>query len=584
VAWLLFITENEMKLFFSLFSFFLLAQSLIAQTKYDSPQSVFSQFQNMFSREEEQKPYDQYNPPDKCGTWIHLYIREHWNEFSFEQQKQYEKLTSLQTFDEDTVIGYFHVYYYTSGINAAKIVNDNGDSIGTAMAYAESVASYFNHSLEIEVHSLGYRSPPFTPLTIQIQNLSGVYGDADPFTKIIRIDNDFSNYSTKGLNAAKVTAAHELHHILQFQYSLSAPSSFMELTSVWMEDVVYDDVNDYYFYLRSPSGHFANPSISFTTANRAIEYSRGIWGKFLEKKFFNDSGTVNIGRLVMRRTWENIGSGMDVLPAIDSALQTVGSSLADAFKDFSYWSLFIGKNADTVRYYTEGKNYYWVERNESGRYVRRDNIRREELQKARGTKIVLRDSLHNVSARYFPILFEEDTVLTVLAFHTAAPNRSPSSFRYTLRKQEADKDFYSLPASFSAKLEMEKPAGGYTVADSTWSAQEVITRAAQSEELLIYPNPFENDGTQTVKIQLPPLQQKKSISLYILASDLTYIYSENNLEPFEDFNGGVGYHSSVIQWDGRRNDNSVTASGVYFVILTIGGEKHYVGKLAIIRK
>jgi len=66
------------------------------------------------------------------------------------------------------------------------------------------------------------------------------------YSSNIDINNDFigSSFFTKGIQALRVTAAHEFHHAIQFGYGWwgSDERYAYELTSTWMEDVVYTDV------------------------------------------------------------------------------------------------------------------------------------------------------------------------------------------------------------------------------------------------------------------------------------------------------------------------------------------------------
>ena len=71
----------------------------------------------------------------------------------------------------------------------------------------------------------------------------------------LEIDNDYANpiyQQTKGLDALRVTIAHEFHHAIQFGYYQGSDSIWwQESTSTWMEEVVYPDVDDYLQYLPS---------------------------------------------------------------------------------------------------------------------------------------------------------------------------------------------------------------------------------------------------------------------------------------------------------------------------------------------
>ena len=62
---------------------------------------------------------------------------------------------------------------------------------------------------------------------------------------------DIAIFLTKGINAARVTVAHEFHHAIQLgNYSYrDSDLFFYELTSTSMEEFVFNSVNDYYNYL-----------------------------------------------------------------------------------------------------------------------------------------------------------------------------------------------------------------------------------------------------------------------------------------------------------------------------------------------
>ena len=55
---------------------------------------------------------------------------------------------------------------------------------------------------------------------------------------------------TKPLHDLEVTFAHEYNHILQFGYDAYQDAWFAESTAVWMEDQVYNGINDYLRYVR----------------------------------------------------------------------------------------------------------------------------------------------------------------------------------------------------------------------------------------------------------------------------------------------------------------------------------------------
>ena len=69
----------------------------------------------------------------------------------------------------------------------------------------------------------------------------------------MKIDNNYEEdgYPTQGLMGLQVTAAHEFFHAIHFSlYSTYEASWLMEQTATWMEEQVYDHINDYRAYLQ----------------------------------------------------------------------------------------------------------------------------------------------------------------------------------------------------------------------------------------------------------------------------------------------------------------------------------------------
>ena len=67
------------------------------------------------------------------------------------------------------------------------------------------------------------------------------------------LDNDYSAFEFPGTKPAddlEVTLAHEYNHILQFGYDAFQDAWFAESTATWMEDQVYNGIDDYLRYVR----------------------------------------------------------------------------------------------------------------------------------------------------------------------------------------------------------------------------------------------------------------------------------------------------------------------------------------------
>jgi hypothetical protein len=160
------------------------------------------------------------------------------------------------------------------------------------------------------------------------------------------------------MDGLKITAAHEFFHAVQIGvYGIwtTIPNSdfyFYEITAVWMEDVLYDDVNDYYFDLPNYFHSFRDirgQSFSFTLFEHLFYagYERSVWAHFLAAKF---------GRGIVRDVWEAMKKE-PFLRSMDNVLRVRGTDFATAYATFSQWNYFTADRADPTRYYPEGRYY-----------------------------------------------------------------------------------------------------------------------------------------------------------------------------------------------------------------------------------
>ena len=72
------------------------------------------------------------------------------------------------------------------------------------------------------------------------------------------LDNDFVEFPLAPMDSAKVTAAHEFFHAIQFGYDFGEDVWLLEATATWMEEHVFDEVNDNRQYL--PAGQVFDPT------------------------------------------------------------------------------------------------------------------------------------------------------------------------------------------------------------------------------------------------------------------------------------------------------------------------------------
>ena len=118
----------------------------------------------------------------------------------------------------------------------------------------------------------------------------------------------------------EVTFAHEYCHILQMGYDAYQDAWMAESTAVWMEDQVYNGINDYLRYVR----RWVHLDRTPLTANSIGEYGATVWNEWLVRQY---------GRDIVRDAWAralHTRPGGFSVAAYDSAIRAAGSS------DFSH--------------------------------------------------------------------------------------------------------------------------------------------------------------------------------------------------------------------------------------------------------
>ena len=269
------------------------------------------------------------------------------------------------------------VHWTTSGEHKPNLadvdVNGVPDWVDTTLAEMETV-------WQTEIVDLGYRPPLAdtssgdngggTELDVYLANIGGAgyYGyctsddpkldlPLSPATSAVSaycvLDNDFSPSEFPAMTPTKnlqVTAAHEFFHAVQFGYDYLEDRWLMESTAAWVEDVVYDDVNDNRQYLKS--GPLQRPLAPLDKGKGGAQYGSWIFFRYLSEHYDD---------LVVRRIWEwaddstSQQSTNDLktysLPAIGRVLSARNTTLRKQFGDF------VTANTTPGVFYTEGAAY-----------------------------------------------------------------------------------------------------------------------------------------------------------------------------------------------------------------------------------
>jgi hypothetical protein len=503
-------------------------------------------------------------------TLLKAIIARHWQEYSESEKtllSPFFMRPSADLLPESIVSpkGRFKVHYTTEGLYA------------TTPEFAREAATSFEFAYDYQVGQLGFRPPPADfgidgpEHDIYIQNIpdygSTTYENVVPatarqdYTGWVEIDNDFTHTPTKGYDALHVTAAHEFFHLVQLGYrsyhvtDMSAIFLF-EAGATWMEDMVYDEVNDYYYYLPP---FFQHPSQPFYVSNGIHEYGLSVFYHMLEQQH---------GIEVIKSIWENFIHYEPVV-AIDQAVRRYGGTFAHKLIDFSIWNTHTGAYADTVHYYAEGRHY--PELKGDDRFDLYDKI---EISNENAELVVKYFELVPASAAGFMVtpVFEEPTNDYVVI---QTDNLSPL---YQYGAGDVNLDFYTNKDSVRTWLNIvnaEIPPSSFSVNKSHYTILVERGKSANESSKIssVVPNPFNpvEDHFLTLEYILQSTTNNLKFMVFQETGQLVFNQSYGKRP------GGYG----MIQWDGRNMNGKAVASGVYFLFL-IGDKRIKPSKVAII--
>ncbi len=282
-------------------------------------------------------------------------------------------------------------FHWTETTSSTHVVPLDDVNANTFPDYVDMTMSTFDTVYANEVETLGFRPPKSDETSennegnamtdVYLVNIGkdGLYGycttddpnfdrgskyefyDASAFCAV---DNDFTEAHFQALSPEQnmqVTAAHEFFHAVQFAYDILEDGWLLEGTAAWMEDVVYDDVNDNYQYLktsalRKPGLPIDYHSNNFNSADFSLKYGAFLWWRFLAE-ILAPEGVVH-DPLVIKEVWEQVdGSEAAQFGDLDSLKGTIAVVKARGANFRAVFNLFGNVNYFPETFYEEGAGY-----------------------------------------------------------------------------------------------------------------------------------------------------------------------------------------------------------------------------------
>lgn len=283
-----------------------------------------------------------------------------WDDLAASTQQAVRALMTRRStvYTHPSPSGFFLLHYDTAEDSTNAVPPDDSDSSGVP-DFVEKCAAYMDSSLQRH-QDMGYLTPPADnghggsdAYDVYFQDMTS-YGYTTPDgggpnpwddrASYIVLHSNFlvfpPNDDPEGdqYGAAKVTAAHEFHHAVQWSYDYGEAAWFSELDAVHMEEMVFDASNDCYNYL---GDFFLYPEKSLMETGYHA-YASFIFGLFVAQVF---------DTTLMRACWEGalyVPEVFDVLS--DSLYYNHGWTMDSAVAEFAVWNYFTGVRNDNAHH------------------------------------------------------------------------------------------------------------------------------------------------------------------------------------------------------------------------------------------
>ena len=477
---------------------------------------------------------------------------------------------------------YFRFHYSTSGAHAVdtKDIDNN-----LRPDYVEEVIKVFDYVADKLHNEMGYTRPPSdgyysstrdkggsNHYDIYIRSIpSKYYGYVQPeeysqgngdnerselrneknaFTSYMAIRNNYKKFSLSELENIKVTAAHEYFHAIQFGYDGWEKPWLLEASAIWMEEEIYDEINDCYQYMKD----------WFKYPHKSLDESGFHWyGSFIFFEYIEQhmGGSDTIRKImeasVQSNSKEKDGSHL----AINQALKLNNHSFQKALNGMSV--------ANQIMSSFESKNYSYEE---AESYPVDGPIISDIINFQFGRKDTINSSkLSRFGSEYFQVISNDPVLINLTNKSGSLPDLQLNAI---LKKNDNSYSIISSPSINIDPSELKSIFLSIVSQDTiggNWDYQLSVengksgTNINSPIEFVLnrpYPNPFNG----SIKFSLYVIKDSK------ITIDLIGI---NGRQIIRLFSGKLSSGNHNYYWRGIDHNGNQVSSGVYYI--KVSGEK-----------
>jgi len=368
--------------------------------------------------------------------------------------------------------------------------------------------------------------------------------------------------------------------------AMSARIYWWEMSAVWMEEMMYDDVNDYYGYLPA---FFNLPWIglrNFSASSYTLAlhpYGSVVFPIFLTERWGDTT--------IVRKIWENCrdyGIGPQFGEAADDAIFEVSGGthhLVDAMREFAVWNMFTGSRAvrapDGIGY-SESSNYPLIPDSSMFSFdaypLQVKSLRDSIIYSAKrpevfGTNYLKFDNLFLIPdsfSLYFyrPLMYKDldwNVSLIGLPINDAAKAivqmdlyDAPLYERYVLQNSEDLFKVFTLVTPVTTLITEDNYQDRYDYAFIVLDSSDTIPSPIPYNFKAPYPNPCTACDSITFKVEKSPMDNGP-LELEVI------IFNSAGEKIIELSTDTFGAGEIAIAWDIKNESGYPVSSGVYLV-------------------
>ena len=379
--------------------------------------------------------------------------------------------------------------------------------------------------------------------------------EQNALTSYMEIRNNYDGFPHTEIENIQVTAAHEFFHAIQLGYDGWEKTWLLESTAVWMEDEVYDDVNDYYLYLID---WFEEPHL-------ALDLDSNHWyGSCIFFRYITEHlGDFSIIRKIFQNSvnYDSQSNDYSIL-TIDEILSKHGSDFKETLQKMAIANRVLSSDPIVGEYsYEEAEDY-----KENGIELHIE----ESISLSDTTYNYFNDdNLMRYASHYFSI-----TPVNTPFLVSFSPVDGSSSFQVSSVIQNKSGEISVIPIGTSTIIPGSEDAEQVTIVivsnDTIGSTNDytlsLTSKVPIPEKLTLYsnyPNPF--NKTTTFQFFLP-LSEPVILTIFdILGRRADEIYLRNLIEGFNYFTYEGRHISSGVYVAQLKSSNQVESKKITLI-------------------